>query len=238
MQLCRDEIEKFLKRAEKGIGQEKVSNYLIQKLRANQELVKDEIFKWEMRRRMADREGPWISLYSGNRVYPLDIRPEDIFIEDIAHALSIENRFCGHYKFPVSVAYHSILVAAHTPKEFQLQSILHDGSEAYLKDIPTPLKRILNEYGNGIYEKLEGEFTKAIFTRFGVVPTEESDIIVHKADRATFAREIIDCSRLGAIPGFIVEEEPISTVVREVGVYEAKKEFLQKFELYQSYQRY
>ena len=47
------------------------------------------------------RRGDWIQAYTGRKFWPLDPRPEEIFIEDIAHHLalrclgSLSGRFCG-----------------------------------------------------------------------------------------------------------------------------------------------
>jgi hypothetical protein len=58
-----------------------------------------------------ERVGDWIKTFSGINFYPMDPRPEDIRIEDIAHALSNQCRFSGHVAVFHSVAQHSILVA-------------------------------------------------------------------------------------------------------------------------------
>ena len=44
----------------------------------------------------AARYGGWMQVYSGGKFYPLDPRPEEIFIEDIAHSLSLLCRYVGH----------------------------------------------------------------------------------------------------------------------------------------------
>ena len=44
----------------------------------------------------APRNGSWIQTYTGIQFWPLDPRPEEIEIRDIAHALSLLCRFNGH----------------------------------------------------------------------------------------------------------------------------------------------
>ena len=80
-----------------------------------------------------------LTTHSGRLVNPLDLRVEDIDIEDIAHALANLNRFGGHTKFPISVATHSIHVSMLCP-DHPLDGLLHDAAEAYLVDIPRDLK--------------------------------------------------------------------------------------------------
>lgn len=42
------------------------------------------------------RRGDWFQTFLGEMFYPGDPRPEEVFIHDIAHALSNVCRFAGH----------------------------------------------------------------------------------------------------------------------------------------------
>jgi hypothetical protein len=97
------------------------------------------------------RVGEPMQTYSGGEIYPLDPLQEEINIEDIAGALSKLCRFGGHCLHFLSVAEHSVHVASHVSTPNKLAALLHDASEAYLVDIPRPIKRHLEEYN--IYEK-------------------------------------------------------------------------------------
>lgn len=73
--------------------------------------------------------------------------PEMICIEDIAHALSNQCRFGGHLPRFYSVAEHSLNCMHLIEKdELKLGALLHDASEAYLLDIPSPIKKGLSNY--------------------------------------------------------------------------------------------
>lgn len=74
-------------------------------------------------------------------MFPLDPRAEEICIEDVSHALAHICRFNGHTSSFYSVAEHSCLVSDALPDELKLAGLLHDASEAYLCDVPRPIKR-------------------------------------------------------------------------------------------------
>ena len=88
------------------------------------------------------RIGDWIQTNSGIEFYHRDVRPEDIDIDDIAHSLSMQCRFNGHSKYFYSVAEHCVLVSEHIAPEHALAGLLHDGAEAYMSDLPKPLKKL------------------------------------------------------------------------------------------------
>lgn len=82
-----------------------------------------------------------------------------IDIRDIAHALSNICRWGGHGPF-FSVGEHSVLASElamqDRPNNYELQMavLLHDATEAYIGDMPKPLKIMIAQY-NGIEERLE-----------------------------------------------------------------------------------
>lgn len=130
------------------------------------------------------RKGLWIQTYTDRKYWPLDPRPEEVFIEDIAHALSNECRFGGHSKNFYSVAQHCVLVAVHTLPEFRAQALMHDASEAYLKDIPKPIKKYLKGY-----EELEQLNALVIGEAFGLELVTLPDAVHEQDDRALFTEK-------------------------------------------------
>lgn len=114
--------------------------------------------------------GDWISTYSG-KFFPLDPKEDDIHIETIAHALSMLCRFGGHINEFYSVAQHSVLCSDMVPKDYKLEALLHDASEAYLVDMPRPIKGMLPDY-----KSLERSIELVIASKFKL-PTPMSSII-------------------------------------------------------------
>lgn len=107
------------------------------------------------------RKGDWIQTFTGKQFWPLDPKPEEIDIVDIAHALSNLCRYGGHCEKFYSVAEHSYWVSKQCSNENKLWGLLHDAAEAYLVDMPKPIKKYLFEYHN-----IELGLEKAIAERF------------------------------------------------------------------------
>lgn len=87
-----------------------------------------------------------MTLYTGHRVDPWNLNPDDILIENIAHSLSMLCRFGGHSRCFYSVAQHSVRVMEALPPEFKLEGVLHDGTESFVQDLVRPVKRRLHPY--------------------------------------------------------------------------------------------
>jgi hypothetical protein len=90
--------------------------------------------------------GTKIRTFSGRYIDIFDPNPDDILIEDIAHALSHQCRFGGHIPKFYSVAQHSVFCANNPFISKKLEALMHDASEAYLLDIPSPIKPRLTNY--------------------------------------------------------------------------------------------
>jgi len=136
------------------------------------------------------RIGDWIQTFSGVEFYPLDPRPDEIRIEDIAHALSMQCRYSGHVRRFYSVAEHSIRVADMCHPDHALWGLLHDASEAYLVDLPGPLKHH-SDIGR-LYREAEEKLMKAVCERFGLAwPVPEPVARVDKAMLWFEARDLM-----------------------------------------------
>ncbi len=112
---------------------------------------------------LVERRGDWIQTAMGRKFWPMDPRPDEVHLDDIAHALALTCRFGGHCLRFYSVAEHSVLLARLCSPEAALWGLLHDASEAYLVDVPRPVKRYLPGY-----KETERSIEVAIAARFGL----------------------------------------------------------------------
>lgn len=90
----------------------------------------------------------WMQTYTGKAVYPLEFDSSMVCIEDIAWSLSHQCRYAGHSSRFYSVAEHSIHLLSAVPEHLKLAALLHDASEAYLIDVPRPIKWALTNYSD------------------------------------------------------------------------------------------
>lgn len=104
-----------------------------------------------------------IETFTGQFVDTSDPRPSSIFLDDIAHALSNICRYGGHCRTFYSVAEHAIFVSKRLERRganrhLQLAGLHHDDHEAYLGDIPRPMKPLLGS----AYGEMCDRFDRAI----------------------------------------------------------------------------
>lgn len=99
-------------------------------------------------------------------------------------------RFNGHCKKNYSVAQHSLNAARLIkkqgyPAKTQLYGLLHDAAEAYVCDMPKPVKELIPQY-----KHIENEIQAAIWEAFQIpCPTAEEYIIIKKADEVLLTYE-------------------------------------------------
>ncbi len=120
----------------------------------------------------------FITTFTGKKFHYLAPSWNEICIEDIAHALALTCRFGGHCKTFYSVAEHSYRVAAIVDKKDRLAALLHDAHEAYLHDVPRPIKHDIKGYRE-IANKIQCCIQRAL------------DITVYFPDHLKFADDVL-----------------------------------------------
>jgi hypothetical protein len=153
--------------------------------------------------------------------WPLDPRPEEVFLDDISEALAKQCRFGGCCRFPYSVAQHSVHVSYQVPAQWALVGLLHDATEAYCVDVPRPIKRFLAGY-----QDIENRIWKAVAERFSL-PREMPEC-VHLADNAVLLAEKAQLMLPSPAP-WSVPGEPADIVIVPMSWETACENFLSRF---------
>lgn len=162
---------------------------------------------------------------SGGVFYPLDPRPEDICIEDIAHALSNMCRFNGHCKEFYSVAQHSVIVSEIVPEDLALDGLLHDAAETYVGDIIRPVKNNFLDWWEKTYEEPVWLWIANKFELIAPMPSA-----VKRADLIALAIEKRDLMAIGDIDCFgDLPDITIYDTLIPLPPIEAKELFLNRY---------
>jgi hypothetical protein len=173
---------------------------------------------------------PFIETFLGERFQPLKPVLETIRIEDIAHALSNQCRFSGHTRVHYSVAEHSVRVARlliswGQDEQTVLWGLLHDASEAYLVDLPTPLKS--DPAIGDAYRRAEKRLMHAVCRAFELPLREPSS--VRLADAVLLSTEVRDLMYGRPSHWDALVAKPIEEKIEPWGPFEAEREFLRMF---------
>jgi len=164
---------------------------------------------------MTETPGTVIETYTGGEFRPFDPRPADVRLLDIAAGLAHTCRFGGHCQQFYSVAQHSLYVSREfeTPR-LRLLALLHDAGEAYLGDVPRPIKRELDRI-----ESVETAILETVWTGLGIdPPTDREWERVMAADDRLLAYEadhlLADGSWAAAPPdlGYEPRDRPVEAV--------------------------
>lgn len=110
-----------------------------------------------------------VETFSGRYVDTKNPDPSTICIEDIAHALSQTCRYGGHCQEFYSVAEHAVIVSHRLQQRgasepMQLAGLHHDDAEAFLGDVPRPMKSLLGQS----YVQLTERMDRAIVAGLGL----------------------------------------------------------------------
>ncbi len=170
-------------------------------------------------------DSTWIQTYTGRQFWPLDPRPEDVCIEDIAHALAMKCRYTGHCEEFYSVAQHSVMVSHIVPMYDALWGLLHDAGEAYLADLARPVKKHMPEF-----QQAEARIMECVATHFGLTMPEPKSIA--NADLVMLRTERRDLMKTPPRP-WKSDNNAVPLVLRIVGFPPsmAKDNFMRRFHI-------
>ncbi|MCC6580760.1 MAG: phosphohydrolase [Phycisphaeraceae bacterium] len=166
----------------------------------------------------------WIQTYTGRQFFPLNPRAGDIDIADIAHALSLQCRFNGHCRCFYSVAEHSVRVSQVAPAKHALWGLLHDAAEAYLTDLPRPVKSQLPWFS-----EQEDKLLDVLMRHFGLtMPPEGMPTEVKMADDTLLATEARDLMATPPAP-WKLNATPLPDRIEPWTAEVAEQRFLERF---------
>lgn len=169
------------------------------------------------------RIGDFMQVYSGRQYWPMDPRPDEVHIEDIAHSLSLQCRYAGHCIQFYSVAEHSVHIARWLDKHYgpvtAIHGLLHDATEAYCVDVPRPLKPSLTNY-----KQIEASNWVAIAKRFHLA--NELPAAVHEADNRIIADELVN---LRPMAWHAQHNDPLGVSIGRWSPEDAEDEFLAEY---------
>ena len=162
---------------------------------------------------------------------PFDPDPEQIELADIARALANQCRFGGHTRTFYSVAQHCVLVSELIEQEggdaqAALAALMHDAAEAYLGDLPHPIKH-RSELG-AAFREAEEPLECAIRDRFSIT---DSPGAIKRIDRALLATERRAFSSERWHWPELAGVEPLDLELRAWSPDEAAAAFVQRFEV-------
>jgi 5'-deoxynucleotidase YfbR-like HD superfamily hydrolase len=151
---------------------------------------------------------PTITTFTGKTIDLLNPKANTISIKDIAHGLSLINRYVGQTIVPYSVGQHCLLVSFLAPEELKLDALLHDSTEMIYGDLLMQLKS-LPEFAP--YKILEDRAAKVIAKKFKINYPEHPT--VKKIDKEVVKYEkVAFLNQQGKIPkklvSFLMPENP------------------------------
>ena len=167
-----------------------------------------------------------INLYSGKLFNFEKYTSKDIDINDIASALAKLCRFNGHINHFYSVAEHSCHISDYFKKlndtENAKFALLHDATEAYIGDMPSPLK-----WSDERFRILENDlWIKAIAPKFNLPYHSEK---VKIADKRILITEVMKLNPRFDIRGWPYEKEPLDVRIKKWNYKEAYWEFMERY---------
>ena len=173
------------------------------------------------------RYGRWMISTSGRQIWPMDCRPGDFIIEDVAHNLSQICRFAGSVEVFYPVSSHALMVADIVRDMGgnylqQFQGLHHDDPEFCASDVPNPLKQHLPDY-----QKAERGIWKALAAQIGV--PEKMSHLVKIADKVAMVTERRDLLKPSHhVWKSCVGIKPLSSHVKIMSSQASKHKFMER----------
>lgn len=187
----------------------------------------------------------WMETHGGRQFFFEAKSPEEmvdmIDIEDIAASLSKLCRYLGHTADFYSVAEHSVLLAnavleRGATRQEALTVLLHDAAEAYMGDMPRPMKDWLRRTGGpnllASLRTLEWNIDAAVSLKYGTI--HPFPAVVHDLDFRILRDERTQVMNRSPHTWVSDDAVPVDVRIRCLDHAAAKAHFLRLFRLLSS----
>ena len=182
--------------------------------------------------RLYQVEQGWIETYSGQRFDFHDPKPEQVHLEDVAHALSLLCRYNGHTQRFYSVAEHSVHIADRIradgyKAQVQLTGLLHDAAEYIIGDMARPIKVTMPQFKEAeiIIDKVVAERFGTLYPFPDIIKELDTRILCDERDQA-----MSQSKNMWGVDGL----EPIGCRLQFWSPEKAKAKFLERFRIISS----
>jgi hypothetical protein len=171
---------------------------------------------------------PLITTASGLYVNPLDLKPEQVRVEDIAHSLSNLCRYTGHVREFYSVAQHSVYVSLLVPERLAMAGLFHDAQEYVLNDVSRPIK--YDPYYGKAIRGAQKRAEAVVLEALGLELTQEDHDTIKYADNQMLALERDQLLPPGADWDIIEGIVRPDLTIRPWSPREARRRFMARYE--------
>lgn len=167
--------------------------------------------------------GPTIRLAGGTYFDFLNPDGSEYTIEDVAHALSLINRFNGHTDRFYSVAQHSVLASEHVRAGWEYEALMHDAPEFVVGDMTRPLSELCPDY-KALKKRIEASVCRRFEVLYPFPP------VIHEIDirmLRTEQEQLMDAGN--DVWGITQGVEPIPVRLMSWSPEHARKRFLERY---------
>lgn len=151
-------------------------------------------------------ERGWMGTFHGGKFFPLAPKAADVNIVDIAHGLAMTCRYGGQCKRYYSVAEHCVHVSHMVDPKYALHGLLHDSAEAWMGDMPRPLK---HQPEMKAFRDAEAAVEIVVAQALGLKWTPEIHAAVKEIDNRILVDEVLQLQPVPELYTDVLQQQPL-----------------------------
>jgi len=171
-------------------------------------------------------ERGWMGTFHGGKFFPLAPKASDVDIVDIAHGLAMTCRYGGQCKRFYSVAEHCVHVSFMVDPKYALYGLLHDSAEAWIGDMPRPLK---HQPEMKAFRDAEAAVELVVAEALGLNWTPEIHSSVKEIDNRILADEVLQLQPVPELYTDVLQQSPLGVTLQCWNPAEAESMFLERY---------